>query len=72
MVVERARFATGHVVGAMVVLLLAGVIDTKTAFAGFANPAMITVAMLFVVTAGLQETGLMEAAGQRLLGKATT
>lgn len=57
-------------VGAMVVLLLAGVIDAKTAFAGFANPGVITIAMLFIVTAGLQETGLMEAAGRKLLGGA--
>lgn len=58
--------------GSMVVLLLFGVIDTKTAFAGFANPGVITIAMLFIVTAALQETGLMEAAGQRLLGRAKT
>lgn len=55
-------------VGAMVVLLVFGVIDTKTALAGFANPGVLTIAMLFVVTSALQETGLMEAAGQRLLG----
>ncbi|MGC1275490.1 MAG: SLC13 family permease [Planctomycetaceae bacterium] len=58
--------------GAMTVLLLFGVIDTTTAFAGFANPGVITIAMLFIVTAALQETGLMEAAGQRLLGRTKT
>src|SRR5687768_13722460 len=57
-------------VGAMVVLLVFGIIDAKTAFAGFSNPGVITIAMLFVVTAALQETGLMEAAGQKLMGRA--
>ncbi len=58
--------------GAMVVLLLFGVIDTEEAFSGFSNPGVITIAMLFIVTTALQETGLMEAAGQRLLGRAKT
>jgi di/tricarboxylate transporter len=57
-------------VAAVVVLVLAGIITPTEAFAGFANPAVITVAMLFIVTAGLQETGLLEAAGHRLLGSA--
>ena len=57
-------------VGAVVVLVLFKVIDVKEAFAGFANPGVITVGMLFVVTAALQETGMLEAAGRRLLGRA--
>jgi len=57
-------------VAAVVVLVLFGVIDVKQAFAGFANPAVITVGMLFIVTAGLQETGVLEFAGRRLLGRA--
>src|SRR5690606_7554881 len=52
--------------------VLFGVINIDEAFAGFANPAVITVAMLFIVTAGLQETGILEVAGRRLLGRAKT
>ena len=59
-------------VGAVVVLLMLGIIELKDAFAGFANPAVVTVAMLFIVTAGLQETGLLEYVGNWLLGRART
>lgn len=58
--------------GAVVVLLLFGVLDVEQAFAGFANPAVITVGLLFIVTAGLQETGILEASGRYLLGRAKT
>lgn len=58
--------------GAVIVLLLFGVIDVKQAFEGFANPAVITVGLLFIVTAGLQETGILEATGRYLLGRAKT
>ena len=37
-------------------LLLAGVISPEEAFAGFANPAVLTVGALFVVAAGVQQT----------------
>lgn len=59
-------------VAAVVVLVLFGVINVEQAFAGFANPAVITVGMLFIVTAGLQETGILEFAGRRLLGGTKT
>lgn len=56
------------VLAATVVLLLADVIDSREAFAGFSNPAPITVAALFVLAAGTQRTGLLSAAVSRLLG----
>jgi energy-converting hydrogenase Eha subunit B len=43
--------------GGLGVLLVTGVLDTKAALAGFSAPGMITVGMLYVVVAGLQETG---------------
>ena len=64
------RFAPEIVlVGALSVLLLLGVIDTPQALAGFANPGLVTVAVLYVVVAGLVDTGAVQAFGARLLGK---
>ncbi len=42
--------------GGLGVLLLAGVVSPEAAFAGFANPAVLTVGALFVVAAGVQHT----------------
>lgn len=51
---------------------VAGVITPKEAFAGFANEGMLTVAALFVVVAGLRETGALDMLGNRMLGRAKT
>lgn len=47
-------------VGAMVVLLLTGIIRPDQALSGFANPAPITVAALFVVARAVEKTGLLQ------------
>jgi len=46
-------------VGVLVLLVLAftGVVDAPAAFAGFASPAVITVAAMFILSAGLVEAG---------------
>ena len=46
-------------VGVLVLLILAltGVIDVPSALAGFASPAVITVAAMFILSAGLVEAG---------------
>lgn len=54
--------------GGLTVLLVLGVVDTKSALAGFANEGLITVGVLFVVSAGLNQTGAMATVGQTLLG----
>jgi di/tricarboxylate transporter len=59
-------------VGAVVLLAALGVIAPIEAVAGFANPGMLTVAALFVVAAGLRETGVMEFVGDRFLGHVDT
>ncbi len=46
-----------------------GILTIKDAFSGFSNPGMLTVAVLFVVVAGLQETGGVDWIAQRLLGR---
>ena len=43
--------------------------DFTRAISGFAHPALLMIASLFVVAAGLQETGGMEAVAQKLLGR---
>lgn len=56
---------------AAALLALAGVISPQEAFDGFSNSGMLTVAFLFVVAAGLRETGVLNYLGGRLLGAAT-
>lgn len=54
--------------GAITLLLTFGVVNEKDAFGGFANEGMLTVAALFVVAAGVRETGAMAIVVQRILG----
>ena len=52
------RFAPDiTLVGALSILLLLDVLDPTQALAGFANPGLVTVAVLYVVVAGLVDTG---------------
>jgi di/tricarboxylate transporter len=59
-------------VGAVVLLAALGVIGPEDAVAGFANPGVLIVAALFVVVAGLRETGVMDFIGERFLGRVNT
>jgi di/tricarboxylate transporter len=43
--------------GAMVLLLAAGILDAREALAGFSNAGLITVAALFIVAAGIRTSG---------------
>ncbi|AGA32966.1 SLC13 permease family protein [Thioalkalivibrio nitratireducens DSM 14787] len=56
-------------VGGVVLLLLTGIISPAQAFSGFANQGVITVGALYVVVAGLRETGGIQWIGHRLLGR---
>ncbi|MEK6799937.1 MAG: SLC13 family permease [Planctomycetota bacterium] len=56
-------------VGAVVLLMTFGVITPKDALSGLSNEGVITVAVLYVVAAGLRETGVMGAIAQILLGQ---
>lgn len=56
------------VLAATVALLVTDVIDAQQAFAGFANPAPITVAALYVLAAAAQKTALLAPMTSRLLG----
>lgn len=46
--------------GLMIILVAAGIIDYKTAVAGFGNKAILTIAGLYVVGEGLTRTGAVE------------
>ncbi|NUQ66540.1 MAG: SLC13 family permease, partial [Pirellulales bacterium] len=56
-------------VGGLVLLLISGVLTTSEALAGFANEGMITVGVLFIVGAGVVETGGVAWIADRLFGR---
>jgi di/tricarboxylate transporter len=56
-------------IAAVTLLLLTGIIDPSEAFIGFSNPAVITIAALFVVAAGVRETGGLDLAARVVLGR---
>jgi di/tricarboxylate transporter len=55
--------------GAVTLLLVANVLDPTEALSGFANEGMITVGILFVVGAGVLETGGISWIADRLFGR---
>ncbi len=59
------------VLGTTVTLMISGIITEEQAFAGFSNPAPITVAALYVLAFAAQKTGLLSPAVSRLLGDGT-
>ncbi|HOB73671.1 MAG TPA: SLC13 family permease [Phycisphaerae bacterium] len=56
--------------GGTIMAGLLGIINSREVFAGFGNPSMLMVGALFVVAAGLRETGALDLIGHRMLGKA--
>ncbi len=55
-------------IGAAIALVLTGVLDAQTAFSGFANPAPLTVAALYVLAGAVEITGALDPVLSRLLG----
>ena len=55
-------------VGGMVAVLVAGIVTAEEAFAGFANPAPITVAALFVLARAVEKTGALTPVVRMTLG----
>jgi len=56
------------VLGTTVTLMITGMITRQQAFAGFSNPAPITIAALYVLAYAAQKTGLLSPAVSKLLG----
>ena len=54
-------------IGAALALYFTGVLDLTQALAGFGDPAVIFIATLFVVSEGLDATGVTTWAGQELV-----
>jgi len=57
---------------ALAFLLISGILGPAEALAGFGNPGVITIATLYVVAAGLKETGAVQWIARRLLGHPKT
>lgn len=53
---------------ALALLLISGILGPVQALSGFANPGVITIAALYVVAAGLKETGAVQWIARQLLG----
>ncbi len=56
--------------GAMVGVAVVGIVSVEEISAGFANEAVLTLGALFVVAAGLRETGALDLISSRMLGRA--
>ncbi|MCC7399765.1 MAG: SLC13 family permease [Planctomycetes bacterium] len=80
LLLATTRLATDAVMVAALLLLLAvpvptadgwrcGVLTVEQAFAGFGNPAMLLVGVLFAVAVGLRETGAVDWIAARLFGR---
>jgi len=64
------RFAADVVlVGGVTILLFSGVLTPAEALSGLSNEGMVTVAVLYVVAAGLRETGAIAWLVQGVLGR---
>ena len=50
------------------ILFVSGILTEEDALAGFSNPGMITVAVLYIVVTGLSQTGGLNWISQRVLG----
>ena len=58
--------------GALVILIILGVIPANQAFDGFAHPAVITVALVLIISQGLKNSGLTGLVGKLIGGKSFT
>ena len=54
-------------VGIMVILTVTGILEPGEAVAGFANPAVITVAAMFLISRAMIRTGAVGFIGQRVI-----
>ena len=58
--------------GVVVALMLTGILTPEEAISGFANPAVLTIAALFIIGGAVLQTGLAGAIGERILHIAGT
>jgi di/tricarboxylate transporter len=55
--------------GGLGILLITGVLTTEDALAGFSNPGMITVGVLYIVVMGVEQTGGLVWISEHILGR---
>ncbi len=73
LIIALVAFATERVrvdlvaLGIMVMLMVLGIVSPAEGLAGFSNPATVTIAAMFILSAGLQRTNLPTLAGTRLI-----
>jgi di/tricarboxylate transporter len=73
LVVATVAFASGRwrpdaiAVLALLALLVSNILDPRSAFAGFGSPVLIAVAAVYLVSAGLERTGVATVIGRRIL-----
>jgi len=60
------------VLGATVVLLVCGVIDSAQALSGFSNPAPITIAALYILARAVERTGALQPVLTGIFGRGTS
>lgn len=56
----------------LAILLVSGIVAPEAALSGFSNEGMLTVAALYVVAAGLKETGAIQFITQKVMGNSST
>jgi di/tricarboxylate transporter len=54
-------------IGIMVVLIITAILPPQKALHGFANPAVITVGAMFIISRGLMRTGVLGFVGERMI-----
>jgi di/tricarboxylate transporter len=59
-------------IGGVAMLVLTGILTPEAALTGLANEGMVTVALLFVVSAGMTETGGIAWIAERIFGRPKT
>ncbi|MGH8503931.1 MAG: SLC13 family permease [Gammaproteobacteria bacterium] len=55
--------------GGLATLLVTGVLNVEEAFSGFSNTGLLTVAVLYVVAAGLRQTGALDVVIKHVFGR---
>lgn len=55
--------------GALTLIMLAGIIEPVRALSGFGDPSVLMIGAMFVVATGLSQTGAMESIAQKVLGR---
>ncbi|MEQ8523453.1 SLC13 family permease [Gracilimonas sp.] len=58
--------------GGLAILFISGIIPAEEALSGFSNEGMLTVGALYIVAAGLKETGAIHFIVQKVMGNART